>query len=360
MFPIFLFVASALGAEMSPLKRQILKFQPERVEFYKDVARALLPKRFWAAQPSSYKPLVGAAVKPVCGCSVEDMFQLHDVFFSNITGPVDVDFYPNADSQPLEGEIWFESSTATIDTSTFKWEQNGEVSFEWSFQVAGAGPKAGLKLGYKVGQDSTETKTTTFTKKRKLSCPQGHLCQVQTWSFSASIPGNYFKVPVVDFKCLPACLRWKHEETGLYHELNSTSKVALAALAGKSSTWDSLGKEYFELRDKDNNPVSSCPPGGETIVGIQFPPESVKTIYTQAKPHNPSVPILDETKKPYQIQIMLDFYMKNSPGEKKREAVVASLTQEDLDAMKPEDVEVKFFVIDSNIPGVHADKNIGN
>ncbi|KID84781.1 hypothetical protein MGU_07931 [Metarhizium guizhouense ARSEF 977] len=360
MFPIFLFVAGALGSEMSLLKKQIIQIQPELVKHYTSIVKPLVPPRMWASQAGFYEPLVGAPVKPVCGCTVEEMFQLHDVFFSNITGEVDVDFYPHADSKPLSGDIWFESSTATTDTSTFKWEHNGEFSLEWSFQVAGAGPKTGLKLGYKVGKDNTETKTTTFAEKQRLTCPQGHLCQVQTWSFSASVPGNFFKVPAVDFTCLPACLRWKHEETGLYHELNTTSRVALAGLAGQSATWDALGQKYFELRDEHDKAVSSCPPGGETIVGIQFPPEGVRTVYTQARPHTPSVPIMDDSKKPYQIQVMLDFSRKSFPGETRRDGVVANLTQEELAALKPGDAEVKAYVVGTNIPGLDADKNIGN
>ncbi|KHN94517.1 uncharacterized protein MAM_07572 [Metarhizium album ARSEF 1941] len=355
-----LFVVGALGAGMSSLKKQIMAIQPDLVEHYASIVEPLVPPRFWAAQVGFYEPLVGVGAKPICGCKAEEMFQLHEVFFSNITDRVRVDFHPYADSQPFSGDIWYESSTTTTTSRNFKWENSGEVSVEWSLQFSGSGSKLGAKFGYKVGEDNVRTKTRSFAEKKRLTCPRGHLCQAQTWSFSASIPGNFFKVPVVDFRCSRACLRWKHEGTDLYHELNQTSKVALASLAGLTPTWDRLGREYFELRDDRGDAVVSCPPGGDKIVGIQFPPDSIETVYRHGRPHQPSIPVMDNDNNLYQIQIMMDFSRKHFPGQNRRDFVEAHLTQEDLASMDARDAEVKVYVLDTNVPGLRDDERIGN
>ncbi|KAM3497138.1 hypothetical protein MY10362_009497 [Beauveria mimosiformis] len=139
MFFIFLLLVGALCQDTSPLKRQVKKLRPDLVDHYSSLVKPLLPPRYWAAQPSNYVPPVNIDAKPLCGCRVDDMFQLHDIFISDLaTDDFVVDFELFPDSSPLSGDIWIGTSTAITDTSTLL---NGSrtAKYQWNALASLAG-----------------------------------------------------------------------------------------------------------------------------------------------------------------------------------------------------------------------------
>lgn len=356
-------ISSIPNERINKLKSHIIAKRSDLVKAELSAATFYADRYAWA---KAEKPLPNiTSIDAICGCPANDMFSLAYVFRAAGDKP-EVDFIPVQDTEPTYGDVQRQTTTIATNIFTWRWEHAVQVGVDVGFAIGTEKTGELFRVGTSekatdtTGQDVTTTRTTQVSEARTYKCRSDHRCQLQTWTFKAEYEGDYYEMPVADFKCLTKRVKWEYK-SGASRDLDNSSKASFASLLGKEDSWDRFSQQYFTTRDRETGEeMAEALDEWSDGVGIDFPPESVEIV-----PKNKSIargpatfPIMDEKGEPYRVTVLFDYSVKengtkeNGAGNQKRDVLDADLASDD--------VELEIFVVDTNIPHHDVDTVLPN
>ncbi|PHH75238.1 hypothetical protein CDD80_2517 [Ophiocordyceps camponoti-rufipedis] len=301
---LFFLYAGTLAELGNPsLKQRIQKYGKGSLKDVIKLARASLPLNITLYNPD----LEFHDDQASNSLRLSDRLSLCEMFQSNYDpATVEIDYHPFGHG-PFTGSQWIDNIVTVTDTLETKWENSHEVGGDANFH---ANSLFSYHFTHTRGGSETNAKAKSTSIKGIHKCPDNRTCEVVTMVFTFKATGSYYKMPVIDFKSLPTDIRWRYKDTDLYHHLTKSSKLAIASLAGKSNALDYLGAKHYSLRDRaSKKTVKETPPGGRTVSGIEWPPESVQIDYKQSQSGEVTMPLEDYkgTRLTANIQVEYDF-----------------------------------------------------
>ncbi|PFH62998.1 hypothetical protein XA68_10410 [Ophiocordyceps unilateralis] len=212
---------------------------------------------------------------------------------------------------------------------------NNEKSTE-SFTLSDA-----LRSTTTSGQNSNRGNSKTFTQDVSLSmtCSARHLCEVQTWTFTAKVRGHCVLVPFFDFSRCPVqdgLAKARHYNPGhsrVRYEMFPPLNITLGAVnMSFPNHWFESVRDMFMTVPRVSDKHRSHKMGD----GIVYPASNVKFNYTRIAPCEVSFPLLQSDGTPYSVQIL---FQEEIPSARRRRFAVQGNGK-----------GMKMSILDSNIP----------
>ncbi|PHH74256.1 hypothetical protein CDD80_3207 [Ophiocordyceps camponoti-rufipedis] len=193
------------------------------------------------------------------------------------------------------------------------------------------------------GQNSNRGNSKSYTQDVSLtvSCPARHLCEVQTWTFTAKVRGLCVLIPFFDFSRCPiqdglARARLNsYERTSQPHQLFPPLNITLGAVnLTFANRWFQSARAMFMTTPRLSKKLRHHRVGD----GIVHPAPNVRFNYTRVAPCEVLFPLLQSDGTPHRVQILFQEEIPSAPARRKRFANQGSNRR------------VKMKIIDANFP----------
>ncbi|RDA95094.1 hypothetical protein CP533_2070 [Ophiocordyceps camponoti-saundersi (nom. inval.)] len=209
-------------------------------------------------------------------------------------------------------------------------QSNGEKSTE-SFTLSDA-----LRSTTTSGQNSNRGNSKTFTQDVSLtvSCAARHLCEVQTWTFTAKVKGICALVPFFDFSRCPIhegmakAGRYNMNKALYEYQLFPPVNITLGALnLTFDNQWFEDVRSMFMTRPyiKNNDPMEHGVGNG-----LVYPASNVRFNYTRTAPCEVSFPLLQSDGTPYRVQILFQEELPSPSVRRRRHTANARKSKVDV------------------------------
>ncbi|RCI11761.1 hypothetical protein L249_7549 [Ophiocordyceps polyrhachis-furcata BCC 54312] len=208
----------------------------------------------------------------------------------------------------------------TAITSSKDSQSNGEKSTE-SFTLSDA-----LRSTTTSGQNSNRGNSKTFTQDLSLtvSCPARHLCEVQTWTFTAKVKGSCALIPFFDFgRCpihdgLAKAGRYDMKKGKFEYQLLPPVNITLGAL---NLTFENRWFEYVRSMFMTGPYIAKDKSRSHDVGnGLVYPASNVKVKYINTAHCEVSFPLLQSGGMPYRVQILFQEKLPSPSARRRRYA----------------------------------------
>ncbi|RDA87044.1 hypothetical protein CP532_3241 [Ophiocordyceps camponoti-leonardi (nom. inval.)] len=243
------------------------------------------------------------------------------------SGKTGIDFYGFS----METAAHDSFTYMNTDISSSKDSQsNGEKSTE-SFTLSDA-----LRSTTTSGQNSNRGNSKTFTQDVSLtvSCAARHLCEVQTWTFTAKVKGLCALIPFFDFGRCPvhegrakASLYGMKKPT-FHYQLFPPVNITLGAVnLTFQNHWFEDVRSMFMTRPYI---TQDEPKSHDLGNGLVYPASNVRFNYTRTAPCEVSFPLLQSDGMPYRVQILFQEELPSPSARRRRYAAKGKKSMVDV------------------------------